>query len=91
MAHREEIVDDLESLVSGGIIDGGNVGYASEFGSGVVLQKRKGRYDARWWDVDGELVLPDRKSTRISMSVLQSFTFVEIGPPTAECTWVDKR
>jgi hypothetical protein len=38
MAHAEQIVDNLESLVSGGEVNSGNVGNLCIFRRGVVYQ-----------------------------------------------------
>ena len=58
MADREQIVDNLETLVAGWVVDGGDVGDAGEFGCGVVLEEAEGGDNTGGRDVDGELVLP---------------------------------
>jgi hypothetical protein len=52
VAHGEQVVNDLESLVSGWVIDGGDIGHACELSGGVVLEEGEGWNDAGRWDVD---------------------------------------
>jgi hypothetical protein len=37
----EQVVDNLETLVAGRVVDGGDVADLSEFGSGVVFEERE--------------------------------------------------
>ena len=59
MADGEQVVDDLETLVAGGVVYGGDVGDLGELGGGVVFEEGEGGNDAGGRDVDGELILPD--------------------------------
>lgn len=61
VANGEQVVDDLEALVAGWVVDSGDIGDLSELGSGVVLEERKDGDDAGRRDVDGELILPNRE------------------------------
>jgi hypothetical protein len=61
----EHVVDDLEALVLGGIVDGRDVRDLGILGGGVVLEEGKGWDDARGRNVNGQLVLPDRESVLI--------------------------
>ena len=58
----EEVVDDFEARVAGWIVHGGDVGYAGEFGGGVVFEEVEGGEDAGGGDVDCELVFPHGES-----------------------------
>lgn len=55
----QHVVDDLETLVAGGVVYGGDVGDLGELGGGVVFEEGEGGNDAGGRDVDGELILPD--------------------------------
>lgn len=59
VADAEHVVDDLEALVLGGVVDCGDVGDLGVLGSGVVLEEGEGGDDARGRDVDGQFILPD--------------------------------
>ena len=48
----EEVVDDFEAGVAGRVVDGGYIGYAGEFGGGVVFEEVHGGEDAGGGDVD---------------------------------------
>ena len=61
MSHTEEIVDNLESRVSCGIIYGCYIRYHGIFSRCVVFEEGDDGDDARRWDVNGELILPDGK------------------------------
>jgi hypothetical protein len=73
----EEVVDDLETVLAGGVVGGSDGADLGEFGSGVVLEELVGISEAispvltlqegedgddtRRRDVDGEFILPDRE------------------------------
>jgi hypothetical protein len=59
VADGEHVVNNLETLVLGGVVDGGDVGNLSVLGGSVVLQEVEDGEDTRRGNVDGELVLPD--------------------------------
>lgn len=59
MPDAEEVVDDLEALVLGGVIHCRDICYHCVFGRGVVLEERNNRDDTGGRDIDGEFVLPD--------------------------------
>jgi hypothetical protein len=61
VADRKQVVYNLESLVSRRIIDCGDVDHAGILGSGMVFEEGKGRNDAGWGNVNGQLVFPDRE------------------------------
>jgi len=61
VSYAQQVVDNLESLLFCRIIDASYVGDLCVFRCGVVLEECEDRYDAGWWDVDAELVLPDRE------------------------------
>merc|ERR1711977_278396 len=56
---RQHVVDDLETLVAGRVVYGGDVGDLGELGGGVVFEEGEGGDDAGGRDVDGELILPN--------------------------------
>jgi hypothetical protein len=60
VADGEHVVDDLETLVAGRVIDSG------EFGGGVVLEEVEDGEDGGGGDVDDELILPYREPGRIA-------------------------
>lgn len=53
VAHGEEVVDDFEAGVAGGVVDGGDVGDLGEFGGGVVFEEAEGGGDGGGGDVEG--------------------------------------
>ena len=59
VADAQHVVDDLEALVLGGVVDGGDVGHLGVLGGGVVLEEGEDGDDAGGRDADGQLVLPD--------------------------------
>lgn len=59
MTDRQHVVDDLETLVAGGVVYGGDIGDLGELGGGVVFEEGEGGDDAGGRDVDGELIFPD--------------------------------
>jgi hypothetical protein len=69
VADGEHVVDDLETLVAGGVIDGCDVADLGELGGGVVLEEVEDGEDGGGGDVDDELILPDREPGR-SVSML---------------------
>lgn len=82
----EHVVDNLEALVLGGVVDGGDVGDLGVLGGRVVLEEVEDREDTTWGDVDGELVLPDGEPSGLSDG--------RVAAPsgavrTAGCTWAD--
>ena len=50
--HGEHVVDDLEPLVFGGIVDGRNVGDHGEFSGGMVFEEGEDGKDAGRGNVD---------------------------------------
>ena len=69
MADAEHVVDDLEALVFGGVVDGGNVRDLCILGRGVVLEKGEDGDDAGGGDADGQFVFPDRESALSDMAL----------------------
>lgn len=61
VADTEHVVDNLESLIAGGIIDRSYIGDLCVLGGGVVLEECHDGDQARRRNVDGKLVLPDGK------------------------------
>lgn len=61
MPDGEHVVDNLEALVLGGVVDGGNVRDLGVFGSSVVFEESEGGNDARGRNVDGQFILPYRE------------------------------
>lgn len=59
VADGQHVVDNLEALVAGGVVDSGNVAHCGELGGCVVFEEAEDGDDARGGDVDGELILPD--------------------------------
>lgn len=55
----QQVVDNLETLVAGGVVDSRNVRHLGELRRGVVLQESEDGNDGGGGDVDGELVFPD--------------------------------
>lgn len=55
----EQVVDDLETLITGGEVDTSNVGNLGELSSSVVLQEAHEGKDTRGSSVNGKLILPD--------------------------------
>lgn len=62
MSDGEQVIDDFEAGIAGGVIDGGDVADLGEFGCRVVLEEGESGDDAGRGDVDGELVFPDGES-----------------------------
>lgn len=79
VADREHVVDDLEALVAGRVIDCGDVADLGEFGSGVVLQEIEDGEDSLWGDVDDQLVLPDGEPKGRKLDRSTSSLFFLIG------------
>lgn len=52
MADGEQVVDDFEALVAGGVVDGGDVADLGELGGGVVFEEGEDGDDAVGGDVD---------------------------------------
>lgn len=86
----EEVVDDFESSVAGGIVHGSDVAYLGELGSGVVFEEVKGGNDAGGWDVDGEFVLPDGESERLRSALVLMYPRRDV-VHTVGCIWVDTK
>lgn len=59
VADAEHVVDDLESLVAGGIVDRSNIGDLCVLGGGVVLEECHDGDQPGGRNIDSELVLPD--------------------------------
>lgn len=59
VADGQEVVYDLEALVSGRVIDCGDIGDACEFSGCVVFEEGERGNDAGGRDVNGEFVFPD--------------------------------
>ena len=68
VADGQHVVDDLEALVLGGVVDGGDVGDLGVLGGSVVLQEVEDREDTGRRNVNGELVLPDGESSILSIN-----------------------
>lgn len=56
VADGEHVVDDLEALVAGRVVDGGDVADLCEFGGGVVFEEGEDGDDAVGRDVDLEVL-----------------------------------
>lgn len=82
---REQIVDDLKSLISCRVVDGCDVADLCELGSSMVLEEGEGGNDASGWDVDGELVLPNRESEARQFEALAIAVFMH----TVGRIWAD--
>jgi hypothetical protein len=54
VADGEHVVDDLEALVAGRVVDGGDVADLCEFGGSVVFEEGEDGDDAVGRDVDLE-------------------------------------
>ena len=67
MADAEHVVYNLKSLILGWVVHSGDVRDLSELSSRVVFEKAEDREDARRWNVDGQLVFPDREPGRVRM------------------------
>ena len=52
MADGEQVVDDLETLVAGRVVDGSDVADLGELGGGVVFEEGEDGDDAVGRDVD---------------------------------------
>jgi hypothetical protein len=65
VADGEHVVDNLEALVAGRVIDSGDVADLGEFGGGVVLEEVEDGEDGGGGDVDDELIFPDREPGQI--------------------------
>ena len=59
VADGKHVVDNLEALVAGRVIDSGDVADLSELCGGVVLEEVEDGEDGGGGDVDDELILPD--------------------------------
>ena len=59
MADGEQVVDNLETLVAGRVVDSGDVADLSELGGGVVLEEVEDGEDSGGGNVDDELIFPD--------------------------------
>jgi hypothetical protein len=66
VANGQQVVDHLEALVAGGVVDGGDVRDLGEFGGGVVLEEGEDGDDAGRRDVDGEFVFPNGEPVVVS-------------------------
>jgi hypothetical protein len=55
----EHVVDNLEALVAGRVVDSGDVADLGEFGGSVVLEEVEDGEDGGGGDVNDELILPD--------------------------------
>lgn len=53
VANTEQVVDDLESLVLGRVVDGSDIADLGVLGGGVVLEEREDGNDTLGRDVDG--------------------------------------
>ena len=62
MSHREEIVDHLEPVITGGIVDTTDIHDTFELCRGVVLEEDHDGHDGRRCNIEGELVLPHTKA-----------------------------
>ena len=61
MADGEQVVDNLETLVAGRVVDSGDVADLGELCGSVVLEEVEDGEDGVGGDVDDELILPDRE------------------------------
>lgn len=52
MADGEQVVDNLETLVAGGVVDSGDVADLGELSGGVVFEEREDGKDTVGRDVD---------------------------------------
>jgi len=85
VADGKHVVDNLEALVAGRVINSGDVADLGELGGGVILEEVEDGEDGGGGDVDDELILPDREPGWIvSMLVWQ---LLRSGVRTAGCTW----
>ena len=84
VADGEHVVDNLEALVLGGVVDGGDVGDLGVFGGRVVLEEGEDGNDAGRGNVDGELVLPDGEPCNVRHGWTDG-----VARHTAGCTWAD--
>jgi hypothetical protein len=83
VADAEHVVDDLEPLVLGGVVDGGNVRDLCVLGRGVVFEKGEDGDDAGGGDADGQFVFPDREPAMSDVASRGP------GQRTAERIWAD--
>ena len=58
VTNAKKVVDDFETLVTGWVVDGGDIGDGGEFSRGMVFEKAHNRDDAGRRNVDAKLVLP---------------------------------
>ena len=72
VADGKHVVNDLETLVAGRVVDGGDVADLSELGGGVVLEEVEDGEDGVGGDVDDKLIFPDREPAW-SVSMLLSW------------------
>jgi len=59
VADRKHVVDNLEALVAGGVVDSGDIADLGELGGGVVLEEVEDGEDSGGGNVDDELIFPD--------------------------------
>ncbi|MEY9607352.1 hypothetical protein ABIF21_000226 [Bradyrhizobium elkanii] len=57
---RQQMVDDVETLLAARIVDRGHVGDVDEAAAGIVTQKPGDVHDSANLDVDSELIERDR-------------------------------
>lgn len=69
----EHVIDHFEALVTGGVVDCGDVGDLRELGGGVVFEEGEGGNHAGWRDVDNQLVFPNRESGRQNLVLYWSY------------------
>ena len=61
VADGKHVVNDLETLVAGRVVDSGDVADLGELGGGVVLEEVEDGEDGVGGDVDDKLIFPDRE------------------------------
>lgn len=61
VANGKHVVDNLEALVAGRVVDSGDVADLGEFCGSVVLEEVEDGEDGGGGDVDDELIFPDRE------------------------------
>lgn len=88
VADAQHVVDDLEALVLGGVVDGGDVRHLGVLGGGVVLEEGEDGDDGGRRDVDGQLVLPHGESAAGERGAGSGRGRSRAGGRhTAGCTW----